>query len=166
MRKFIVACLMTIALCACRPAPTATFEAPAAEYINKEGKGTIEGHAFFRDEKGSVVYAAGEHVFLIPVTTYAEQRMAQVFGTAKYVQAKFLPWDQSDAGFRKYMRSTKAESTGTFKFEKVAPGDYFVATTVSWLPENSFIMKGGAIYEKVTLTGKEKDAVKVIVSGK
>ena len=166
MRKFVVASSLVVALAACRSAPTSPFDATAAAYINAEGKTKIAGHAFFRDEKGTVIYAAGEHVYLMPVTAYAEQRMRQVFGDARYTPAKYLPWDDADPAFKKFMRSTKAESTGTFAFEKVAPGDYYVATTVSWRPENSFITMGGAIYEKVTVTGKEKDAIKVIVSGR
>ena len=166
MRKIVVACLVAVALAACRSAPTAPFDAAAAAYINTEGKGVIEGHAFFRNENGKVIFAAGERVYLMPVTTYAEQRMHQVFGNGRYVQAKYLPWDEADPTFRQFMRSTKAESTGRFTFEKVAPGDYFVATTVTWRAENSFVSSGGAIYEKVTITGKETDPVKVIVSGR
>ncbi len=166
MRPLVCVFLAALCLSACRSAPTASFDAGAAEYIHKQGSGEIKGHAFYRDETGKVVYAAGEYIFLMPATVYAQQRFAQVYGKGKYIQTKYLPWDDADPQFRKYSRSTKAESDGRFSFDKVAPGDYFVATTVTWWPENAFIASGGAIYEKVTLTGKEKDAVQVIVSGK
>ena len=166
MRPFIPAVFVALALCGCRSAPTAAFDPQAAEFINKQGVGTIEGHAFYRGETGKVVYAAGEHVFLLPVTTYSEQRFTQVYGKGKYIQSKFMPWDDPDPQYKKYSRSTKAESNGRFTFERVAPGDYFVATSVSWQPENSLFVSGAAIYERVSLSGKETDPVKVIVSGK
>ncbi len=166
MRCVLCACVFALALSACRSAPTAPFDSAAAEYINRQGSGVIEAHAFYRDETGKIVYAAGEHVFLVPVTTYAEQRFFQVYGKGKYVQTKYMPWDEADPQFRKYMRSTKAESSGRATFERVAPGDYYLATSVTWVPEDSFTAKGAAIYERVTITGKEKEPVKVIVSGR
>lgn len=166
MRNILLASLVALTLSACRSAPTASFDSATAEYINKQGAGTIEAHAFYRDEKGKVIYAAGEHAFLIPVTAYAEQRFLQVYGKGKYVQTKYMPWDEADPQFKKFMRSTKAESNGRFTFERVAPGEYFVATSVSWFPEDSLFASGAAIYERVTLTGKEKEPVKVIVSGR
>jgi hypothetical protein len=166
MRVLLSALIVSLGLSACRSAPTASFDTQAADYINKQGTSTIEAHAFYRDEKGKVIYAAGEHAYLIPVTQYAEQRFAQVYGKSKYIQTKYMPWDESDPQFKKYMRSTKAEANGRFSFDHVAQGDYYVATSVSWMPENSIIAKGAAIYERVTITGKESDPVKVIVSGK
>ncbi len=151
---------------ACRSAPTVAFDPSAAEFINKPGSIKIDGHAFFRAESGKVIFAAGEYAYLIPVTPYAEQRFFQVYGKGKYIQTKYMPWDDADAQFKKYMRSTKAESTGRFSFDKVSPGEYFIATSATWRPENSFLTVGAAIYERVTITGKETEAVKVIVSGK
>lgn len=166
MRLFVASIVSMLALCGCRTPPTSAFDAVAANYINTQGSGRIDAHAFYRDEKGKIIYAAGEHAFLIPVTAYAEQRFFQIYGKDKYVQTKFMPWDDADPQFKKYMRSTKAESNGRFSFDNVAPGDYYVATAVSWWPENSLLAKGAAIYERVTVTGKEKEPVKVIVSGK
>ena len=132
MRRLFVLPLIVLARSACRSAPTASFDVQAAEFINSHGAGAIDGHAFYRGENGKVIYAAGEHAFLIPVTPYAEQRFYQVYGKGKYVQTKYMPWDDADPQFRKYTRSTKAESNGRFSFDHVAPGDYFVATSVSW----------------------------------
>ena len=159
-------CLAALGLASCRSAPTAAFEPQAAEFINTQGKGVIDGHAFYRSDASKVVYAAGEYAYLIPVTPYAEQRFFQIYGKGKYAQAKHLPWDASDETFRKYMRSTKTESNGRFKFENVGPGDYFVASSVTWQAEDSFTVSGAAIYERVSLSGKESEPVKVIVSGK
>lgn len=166
MRGFLIAGVAAVLLGGCRSAPTTAFDPAAAAFIHTQGGGVIDGHAFYRSETGSVVYAAGEHAYLIPVTAYAEQRFFQIYGKGKYVQAKRLPWSEADPQFTRFMREAKAESTGKFKFEHVAPGDYFVATSVSWQAENSLTPSGAAIYERVTVTGKEKDPINVIVSGK
>ncbi len=166
MRIIFFILLASVLFSGCRSAPTVAFDPSAAEFINKPGGTKIDGHAFFRAETGRVIFAAGEYAYLIPVTPYAEQRFFQVYGKGKYIQTKYMPWDDADAQFKKYMRSTKAESTGRSSFDKVGPGEYFIATSATWQPENSFLTVGAAVYERVTITGKETEPVKVIVSGR
>lgn len=47
----------------------------------------------------------------------------------------------------------------------VAPGSYFVTTQLIWKPRDSLISEGGAMYEELTVTGRETDAVNVVLSG-
>ena len=143
------------------------FDAKAAEVINQQGKGKIEGHAFFRSNSGTVYYAAGEWVRLIPATAYAQARFEQIYGNGRFNKPSlFAPAATADPDYVRMMRSTKAESTGRFTFENVAPGNYFVATQITWVPDGEIVAKGGTIYETVTVTGKETDPIKVVVSGK
>jgi hypothetical protein len=164
-------CLAAIAACVlsscAKPDVDVRFDPAAAAFINQPGKGKIEGHAFFRGENGRVVFAAGEYVDLIPSTPYSDARFQAFFGERKYLRATriFLTME-ADPDYKKYARTTKAESDGRFTFENVAPGTYYVWTQATWVPENGILPMGGIIYEKVTLTGKEEAAVKVIVSGK
>jgi hypothetical protein len=156
-------------LCACRPTaapPTVAFDAKAADFIDRPGTGQIKGHAFYRSGTGRVIYAAGEHVWLVPSTPYTDQRFKALYGAGKYVPLKSFPVIPDNPDYKRYTRSTKAEASGGFTFENVPPGTYYVATQVSWQPEGAFVPQGAAIYERVTLTGKETKAVEVIVSGK
>ena len=162
----IAALALALAGCQTTADHATPFDPKAAAFINTQGTGKIEGHAFYRSEAGGVVYAAGEYVWLIPRTPYTDQRFRQLYGTAKYSQAKWLPSVEADPDYAKYTRSTKAESDGRFTFDHVGPGEYYVATVVTWRPEGAMLTSGGAIYEQVSLTGKEKEAVKVIVSGR
>ncbi len=169
MKQTIIALAAMAALSGCQttaPPPSIAFDAKAAEFINRPGKGQIDGHAFFRAENGRVIYAAGEPVWLIPVTPYSEARFAQLYGNAKFARAQFFPAASTDPDYAKFTRTTKAESSGRFSFERVSPGDYFVSTSVTWRPEGAMLPSGGAIYERVAVTGKETDPIKVIVSGK
>jgi hypothetical protein len=146
--------------------PTIAFDARAADFIKHEGATRIDGHAFFRSETGRVIFAAGENVWLIPRTPYTDQRFAQLYGNGKYARARWRPAAEADPEYVKYTRSTKAESNGRFTFDHVAPGEYYVATSVTWRPAGALVPSGGAIYERVAVTGKEKEPIKLIVSGK
>jgi hypothetical protein len=160
--------LAALVLAGCNASSAPAFDPRAAEIINQAGKGTIEGHAFFRDEKGKVIYAAGEIIRLIPATPYADARFSQLYGSSKYRRAGLLglTGGDPDSEYARYSRTTKAESSGRFTFENLAPGSYYVVTQITWLPDGSLVAQGGSIYERVTLSGKESEPVKVIVSGK
>jgi hypothetical protein len=167
--KFVYGASLALALASCQSTaerPPIAFDAKAAEFIQHEGAGRIDGHAFYRSDTGRVIFAAGENVWLIPRTPYTDRRFAQLYGSEKYSRARWLPSVEADPDYVKYTRSTKAESNGRFTFDHVGPGEYYVATSVTWRPAGSFVMSGGAIYERVAMTGKEKEPVKVIVSGK
>ena len=131
-------------------------------FINQKGSTKLAVHAFYRSKKGLVVYAAGEHVYLVPVTPYTEQRFRQIYGRAKQADVLFLLFSDSDPEYRKYVRSTKAESDGRCTFENVAPGEYFVTTSITYQPEDSFLPEGDMIYERVKVAAGDKE-VKVIV---
>lgn len=157
---------LSVAACQTTAEAPVAFDAKAAAFIHQQGNARIDGHAFYRAESGRVIFAAGEHVWLVPVTPYSAARFAQLYGDGKYARAQFFPAASNDPDYAKYTRSTKAESNGRFSFERVAPGDYFVSTSVTWRPEGAMLQSGGAIYERVTVTGKEQEPIKVIVSGK
>lgn len=146
---------------------TAHFDPAEAAYIKKEGKGVIEGHAFLRDKTGqtNTRAAAGEVVRLVPATAYAKERFARFYGGAKFVPAGAIPKIDPDPDYAAHTRTTKAETTGRFTFDRVAPGTYFVTTQLIWKPKDAFASEGGAMYEEVTITGRESEPVKVVLSG-
>ena len=144
-----------------------SFDSRAAEFIHKQGEGRIDGHAFFKKPNGYVMNAAGEVVWLIPATPYAKERMSRLYGAGKFMAANAINRaETTDPKFYEFTRKTKAESSGRFSFEKVAPGEYFIATNVMWKDnEHDVFSRGGAIYENVVVTGKEEKIIKVIVNG-
>ena len=168
MHRFVLTAILAACLGGCaKPDVDVPFDPIEAAFIHKPGKARINGHAFFRAENGRVIFAAGEYVYLIPATAYSDARFAAFFEDRKYLKAMrlFLTME-SDPEYQKHMRNTKAESDGRFSFDHVAPGTYYVWTQATWYADNSILPSGGIIYEKVTVRGDEKEAVKVIVSGK
>lgn len=168
MRFIAFGSACALALSACNSAaPEARFDPMQAAFIRQEGKGTIEGQAFLRDRQGhvNVRYAAGEVVRLIPATAYAQARFTQFYGRNKFVPALFMPTPSQDPEYVAYTRTTKAGPTGRFTFDKVAPGRYFLTTQITFTPKGALLSEGGAVYDEVTVTGKETDAIEVILSG-
>ena len=156
---FLVACVE-------RKPTTAAFSVEEAAFIKKSGTAIITGHAFRTKPSGVVVNAAGEVVRLLPATTFARERFHNLYGSRKYLPHREYPRDDKpDPAYAEYTRTVKAESNGRFAFENVAPGEYFVVTQVIWGDESALFREGGTVYDIVTVTGKEKEPIQVILSG-
>jgi len=168
MRSVFLTAIAALGLAACHAAhiesPVA-FDANEAAFIHAEGKATIEGHAFVTNSGGSVVNAAGQPVWLVPSTAYSRQRFAAIYGNTKSIRARAIPKADSDPDYIRFTRETKATSGGKFSFDKVAPGDYFVVSQMTWKKEDALFPEGAAMFETVKITGAEKEPVQVIVSG-
>ena len=168
MLKLSLALCAALLLSACveRKPATVSFSVAEAAFIKKPGTGVITGHAFRTKPSGTVVNGAGEVVRLIPATGYTRERFRNLYGTRKYVAHRAYPRDDNpDPAYAEYTRTTKAEANGRFVFENVAPGEYFVTTQVIWGDEDALFREGGSVYDSVTVTGKEKEPISVILSG-
>jgi hypothetical protein len=141
------------------------FEPKPAETALQSGTNTIKGSAFMRKRTGSIVPAAGEIVYLIPATPYAEERFAKLFPRGKLnpIQSSRNA-DATDPDYVRLMRTTKGDKSGNFSFENVKPGPWFISTRVSWHEPRADVPSGGAIYERVDIKGQDQ-VVEVIVSG-
>ena len=152
--------------CVAAQPTVSTFSPEEAEFIRKPGTGVIVGHAFRTKSTGVVVNAAGQVVRLVPATEYAKERFTKLYGGAKFVShARYPRDDRPDPAYAEYTRTTKAEANGRFAFENVPPGSYFVTTQVIWGDESALAREGGSVYDSVTLTGKEREPVNVVLSG-
>jgi hypothetical protein len=169
VKLLFVASLVMLSACntARGPEPSVGFDPSQANYIRAPGKGVITGEAFLPDGSGqsNMRYAAGETVRLIPATTYAQARIEKFYGSVKFLPAASIPKVEPDTQYASLTRTTTTESNGRFTFENVAPGRYYLTTQLIWTPKDSATPEGGAMYEEVTLTGKEKGPVKVVLSG-
>ena len=186
MRRLSLLMLCALALTGCRStaetsapiATTAAFDANEAAFIKKTGTTKISGHAFWRDDNGDTMNAAGEIIRLVPVTAYARQRFAILYRGQRYVPASQIQQAPADPQYVEYTRATRAESKGEFEFDNVAPGQYFVTAQVRYRAKSEFVHiqagaynnflrlgnDGGAMYETVTVTGKEEKPIKLVLT--
>ncbi len=165
--KRVTACagLLLLAACVSRVEVQSRFDPSPAEIALRPGSNTIKGSAFMRKKTGVIVPAAGEVVWLIPATPYAEERFAKLFPRGKLNPAT-LPRrvSETDPDYMRLTRQTKANKSGNFEFENVKAGTWFVSTTVTWVERGDSLPSGGAIYDKVEVKGQDQ-VVEVIVSG-
>jgi hypothetical protein len=186
MRRIFLAAALAAALAGCRstsepaasPQASVAFDPTEAAYIKKTGPTTISGHAFWRDDKGGTVNAAGEVIRLVPATAYAQQRFAVLYRGQRSIPASQIQQTQPDPKYADYTRTVRAESSGRFEFEGVAPGEYFVTAQVRYKDKDQFVHiqggaynnymrvgdDGGAMFERVTVTGREEKPIKLVLT--
>lgn len=143
----------------------ATFNSDEASFIKKNGKGAITGHAFLKRKSGTNVYASGEIVRLTRVTAYSRERFTRLYNGRRFVAALSIPKVDVDPTYGSFTRTAKTDHIGRFRFENVAPGSYYVSSQVTSRERGEYLPSGGAIFEEVTITGKESEAVDVVLSG-
>jgi hypothetical protein len=161
--KKILFIALTFVLAACVTVSIDTpFDPKAGSYIHKTGKGKIEGSAFMRQAGGGVVKAAGEEVFLSPVTEYSRARMKAIYGDRKMVSiSKTI--ENTPEEYYTQIRKIKADGDGKFNFENIHPGNYFIVTKLFWRVPGSYLPEGGAIYEEVIV--KDGETARVVLNG-
>ena len=89
---------------------------------------------------------AGHPVALTPATPYSRERIQDLYGSVDYavvpigaVRAKVFAND--NPAMRGYVRSTPCDQGGTFVFDKLAPGPYFIIAEVDEAGGSKVIMR-------------------------
>src|SRR5262245_60604089 len=90
----------------------------------ERGNATIAGRAFLIAPDGRQIPAGSEEIYLTPVTSWAESRVPQV------VESNKIP-SGSDRAAQVWW-TTRADASGGFSFEGLAPGEYFVLTSIAF----------------------------------
>ncbi|MBV1701710.1 MAG: carboxypeptidase regulatory-like domain-containing protein [Hyphomicrobiales bacterium] len=171
MRKVLIYITFSLFLAGCQTSENivpidASFNPAEAQFINRNGDGEIRGQVFLSGESGHVHKGAGEIVRLIPASSYARQRFSRLYGGSKYVAIGDYPKaTQTDPNYIKYIRLTKTDASGRFRFDHVAPGNYYISSQVLWKKSGDARPQGGAMYDTVKITGQEDGPVPVVVSG-
>jgi hypothetical protein len=137
-----------------------SFDAKSAAFINTAGRAKISGQAFVRLNSGKLWRATGTDVELVPRTAYADERIAAIYGAKKYALRGVLIPD-ADPVYVTYMRRTVASSGGSFSFDRVADGDYYVIAMIHIPSEYSY--HEFPIIERVTVKGGK--SVKLVMRG-
>ncbi|MDI7863214.1 carboxypeptidase regulatory-like domain-containing protein [Rhizobiaceae bacterium n13] len=150
----------TLSGCVTAPEPKSKFDPSEAAFIHAQGAGSITGQAFLRRNDGMVVYAAGSEVYLIPKTTYADERIAGLYRGAKFNGFVASP-KNTDPQYAAMMRKTKADGEGRFAFQGLADGSYYIVTQVFWKAGDW--TQGGSLMETATISAG--NSISVIMSG-
>lgn len=160
-RTYVIASLAALVGCAVHQANIYQIDEPldtaTAERLIGSGTGTVKGSALIRQQGGGVVTCAGISISLIPVTSYATERMRAIYGNVEkgYNPAglggrrpQFSP-DLPD--YQRLTREARCDTQGFFKFENVAEGNFYVVTSITW-KVSQYFPEGGALMQLVRVT--------------
>jgi hypothetical protein len=148
-----------LAACVSGPKLESVFDPREADAINQSGFGAVNGQAFLKRSDGSVVYAAGSDVYLIPRSAYADAHMAYLFQGSKFNNTVEEP--STDRDYLALTKRTKADNDGRFTFSLLADGDYYLLTKITW--KEGKVEAGGNLMEFVSLNGGQ--TVQVFMTG-
>ena len=165
---------MVIMLSGCMPPPPPKvylnqYDPESAKVlINKEGKNTITGNAFMRQQGGGLVTCAGSDVKLFPKTPYATEYLEEMFKGTYFLDGEFSGdkgYVQSGAYvFNPYpsnSKETQCDSQGNFEFTGLGDGEYYVITRVNWSVPSQYGLEGqgGNLVKQVKVIGNETKKV-------
>lgn len=121
------------------------FNPSEVKWFYQKGNNTIKGQSFARTNGGNIVTCAGLPVYLEPVSKYAEERIAHIYGnTQKGVFTKIdsashpglflktIIFKPDNPKYYKYMKQTICDANGNFKFTNLPNGEYFVTSMIMW----------------------------------
>jgi hypothetical protein len=145
--------------CVSGPKLESVFDPSEAEAINQSGFGAVIGQAFVTRSDGSVAYAAGSEVYLIPTSTYADAHMAYLFQGRKFNNTVERP--STEPAYLAMTKRTKADADGRFTFSLLADGNYYLLTRITW--KEGKVDGGGDLMEFVSLSGGQ--TVQVFMTG-
>ena len=174
MARLVLAAVVLALLAGCTSQKlplSSSFDAEQARLMLREGTGSIRGSALWRQRAGGVVTCAGFETNLVPVTRYAEERIALLYGNTqrgiREVSAlRPVPSFTPDiAEYNRLLRTVTCDAQGFFEFDRVGPGEYFVVSQVTWeVPNTTFIpnSQGGILMQRVKVT--EAEDVRIVLS--
>jgi hypothetical protein len=143
---------------------------PRAERFNEEqlapfaglGNSSIVGEAFLKTGSGEVKKGAGETVWLVPVVAYTTEHLYK----EKLTGRKLAP--PLDKRVYRFMRNTKADSEGRFRFDQIQPGEYYIYALILWSVPSMSVggeagskATGGFALSKVRVKANEQVSVVV-----
>lgn len=136
---------------------------PVEEYAKIDdwsGANIVKGQAFLKTRGGDVKVAAGNEVYLNPVTSYSTQFVDAIIYKKHGVGVVLVP-ETPDPRIHDYVKTTVADSDGRFTFHDVKSGDYYLYSTVTWEApvgyQGALSMQGGWVLQKVTVSENSRN---------
>jgi hypothetical protein len=139
------------------------FDPQEAAYINKRGDATVTGEAFMKRRDGQVVTCAGEAVYLVPATRFAQERITAIYGSpyGGYRSAVSANYNEGPDEYLEMSKETRCDAEGRFSIEDVADGYYYVTTSVLW-QVSDYYYEGGNLADRIEVENGR--SVSVILS--
>ncbi|CDT53427.1 putative lipoprotein [Vibrio coralliirubri] len=133
-----------------------TFAPSDVEWSQEEGDATVRGQAFLRTVGGEVKTCAGYQIDMVPVSPYSEERISIIYGNTVKGFRSTSPFSaggtppQAPAEFLNYNLVSVCDATGSFEFEDVPAGEYFIVSGITWqVSSDSIVPEGGTLMQRI-----------------
>lgn len=163
-----MAVLAALILAGCSSEPVALnsrFDPAEIAWFSARGTNTIEGTAIVRTYNGTVKSCAALPVMLIPVSSYARERMAYLYGSGEegfnlLTGGRAAAFANDDARYAASAKTSHCDARGRFAFAELPDGDYYLVATVTWREREQGVDQGGMLMQHVHVaTGETKDVL-------
>lgn len=147
-----------------------TFDSKEASFIFASGKNEIKGSALVRQAGGGIVTCAGSKISLVPRTSYADERMAVLYGTTSDSGSILglinTTFDGDSTEYLNHMKESVCDAQGFFSFKNVADGTYYIIASIWWrLPNsNPFVNQQSGANMMRRVEAKGGQVVEVVLS--
>jgi len=170
MIKSLSVCTLTALLFGCAAKPPRTidlvnqFNPAEVAWASRAGTGKILGSAVIQTAGGIPRTCAGKEVNLIPVSAYSSERMYGIYGGVSkgFVPTSAQRWNiVRNVAYESSVRKATCDAQGSFEFDELPSGSYFINTTVIWSTGRQYEPPtGGGLMLNVTVNeGKSIKAV-------
>lgn len=162
----LAAIVLILSGCATQPTwtPLPYNEAEYAPY-KKKGTGIVKGDVFAKTVGGDVKKGSGSNVYLMPATTFGDQRYKEAFvnGAVATVDA--------DPRHGENVKKVQADIDGKFQFTEITTGKYYVFSSVFWeiqkwdsiLGRYYSVRTGGNVIKQIDVTNGKTTEVSLFV---
>ena len=131
------------------------FDPSEVEWFTSSGENSIYGSALIRQRGGGVVTCAGSDVSLLPVSTYADERILAIYGNSRKGYSRLGATSINEPPEQAYidtMREATCDAQGFFSFKNLPDGEFYITAAVHW-QVNDYFYEGGNLMHKVDLSG-------------
>lgn len=160
VRRALYSIPALLLLCACAAPLAIPFDTAAASYVFSQGGNSISGRAYLASRSGYVRTCANRRIELIPITNYSTAWMSRVFQGANegYAARAVIDSMPNDDNFVKFQRQATCDQSGSFIFNNVADGKYYIFVSIYW--SFRWQRNGGGLMKEVEVrNGQQVDAV-------
>jgi hypothetical protein len=158
MVRIIIASIFAALVAGCattEPIKLATsFNAEEVAWAKKKGTGTLIGSAVIQTQGGTPRSCAAREVALTPVAAYSTERIQNIYGNTTKGFRGVLQGSMKlpdDPGYQASHIVSVCDAQGSFHFDDLASGEYFVVTTITWVTPGSIIPEGGVLMRRVKI---------------
>lgn len=168
----LAATAVLMASCA-TPTPvviTNPFSADDLAWSRGAGPNSIKGSALLRTVGGDVKTCAGLTVTLVPKSPYTTERMIVVYGSdtggiSRPNPFSLRPIPQPAAELYEFNRETVCDPQGSFTFNSLPNGTYYVVAEVTWGAPTQYGVstQGGKLMKSVTV--RDGQTAEIVITG-